>query len=347
MKPILTIAIPTWNRAPLLALTLNKLAKQDYRNWDIVEVLVSDNASSDGTERTVSDALADGIPIRYIKNTENIGSDANIAQCFNLAKGNYVLILSDDDLLIDGALKLLVDRLLSNVFGVVCLRAYGFDNDFLGEYPGSFGEVHIFIDASLFLISIGASMTLISSCVINKDLLSEVDARVFIGSNLVQSNLVLRAALAAQKNLFINKYVVACRRNNSGGYEFSDVFVKNLGDVLDNAINFGLQKYVLDAIENNLLKTYHPFYTLRQRLYNTGDLYLTRKNFEDRFGDNQIYKYWVFPIIYWPRYAAIVWGCFATLAGRIIGGDFRRAVSFLIVRLSRCFKYGRFSGTDA
>ena len=336
--PLLTIAIPTWNRAPSLALTLAQLAQEACNDWGSVELLVSDNASSDGTGQVVSAAVSSGMPLRYIKNTENIGSDANIAQCFNLAKGHYVLILGDDDVLIDGALKLLLTKLASNLFGVVCLRAYGFDSDFREEYPGTFGKEHVFVDAGLFLASIGARMTLISSCVISKSLLGKIDAREFIGDNLVQLHLVLRAALAAQKNLFLDKYLVACRRNNSGGYDFSDVFVTNLGGVLDSSLQFGLKDAALLAIENRFLKTYYPYYILRQRLYETGDLRHTLLTFQNRFQRHPYFKYWVRPIIYWPRYAAIVWGCIATFAGRTSGGDFRRGVGFVIVRLSRALK---------
>jgi len=338
VHPLLTIAIPTWNRAPFLALTLAQIAKEACDDWGAVELLVSDNASSDGTGQVVSAAVSSGMPLRYIKNAENIGSDANIAQCFNLAKCDYVLILGDDDVLIDGALKLLLTRLASNLFGVVCLRAYGFDSDFREEYPGIFGKEHVFTDASLFLTSIGAMMTLISSCVICKSLLGNLDAREFIGGNLVQLHLVLRAALSAHKNLFVDKYLIACRRNNSGGYDFSDVFVKNLGDVLDSALHFGLKKSALLAIENRLLKTYYPYYVLRQRLYETGDLSHTVLTFQNRFHGNRQFKYWVRPIICWPRYAGIVWGCIAVLAGRTSGGDFRRGVSFMTVRLSRNLK---------
>jgi len=342
--PLLTIAIPTRNRAPFLALTLQQLGKEACDDWGSVEVVVSDNASTDGTGNVVSAAISTGMPLRYIKNSENIGSDANIAQCFNLALGGYVLILGDDDVLIDGALKLLLAHIFSNTYGVICLRAYGFDSDFRSEYPGSFGAEHVFTDAGLFLISIGALMTLISSCIVSKKLFRELDARQFIGNNLVQTYLVLRTALAARENLFIDRYLVACKRNNSGGYDFADVFVNNLGEALDSAIHFGLSQSAVAAIENKLLKTYYPYYILRQRIYNDGNLFKTSITFKNRFKGNKNYNFWVLPIIHWPRYAAIAWGWMAVLAGRIIGGDFRRGVSFLIARLPPRFRKQR---TDA
>lgn len=327
-SPLLTIAIPTWNRATFLALNLEQLAQELQNFGGTVEVLVSDNASSDGTPQVLADAIAGGMPVRYIRNAENIGSDANIAQCFNLAQGKYVLILGDDDLFVDGALPWLLERLGRNDYGVVCLRPYGFESDFRKEYPGSGGGERFFCDAGTFLATIGPLMTLISSCVINKGLLSKVDARQFCGDNLVQVHLVLRGALAAKENLFVERYLIACKRNNSGGYDFSQVFVSNLGAVLDSCKSLGLTESAILAIERRLMLAYYPFYLLRQRLSNSGDLNATFARFEVRFHGRFLFKYWLAPIMRLPRPLGIFWGGMATLIGRALTGDLRRGIVF-------------------
>ena len=325
--PLLTIAIPTWNRAAFLAPCLERLLEEGQNFGGMVEVLVSDNASTDGTQQAVVDAIAAGLAIRYIRNAENIGSDANIAQCFNLAQGKYVLILGDDDLLVDGALPYLLER-LSCVYGVVCLRPYGFESDFRKEHPGFGGRERSFLDAGAFLAVIGPLMTLISACVINKSLLSTVDARQFCGDNLVQVHLVLRAALAAKENLFVERYQIACKRNNSGGYDFSQVFVSNLGAVLDSCKSLGLTGDAILAIESRFMLSYYPFYLLRQRLSNSGDLNATLARFSARYRERFLFKYWLVPIIRLPRPFGIFWGGMATVIGRILNGDLRRGIVF-------------------
>ena len=80
-KPLLTVAIPTWNRASYLALNLSQLRKEAaLHGLAGVELLVSDNASSDATAEVVERARREGLAITSIRNPENIGSDANIAQ---------------------------------------------------------------------------------------------------------------------------------------------------------------------------------------------------------------------------------------------------------------------------
>lgn len=327
-SPLLSITIPTWNRAAFLALNLERLAQEGRSFWGLTEVLVSDNASTDDTPQVVAKAIAGGMPIRYVRNTENIGSDANIAQCFNLAQGKFVLILGDDDLFVDGALQLLLERLAAGEYGVVCLRPYGFESDFRKEYPGGGDGERVFSDAGKFLEAIGPLMTLISSCVINKNLLSGVDARQFCGDNLVQVHLVLCAALAARENVFVEQYLIGCKRNNSGGYDFSQVFVSNLGAVLDSCKPLGLTPSAILAIEKRLIIAYYPFYLLRQRLAESGDLDATFARFEKRFHGRFLFKYWLAPIMRLPRPLAIVWGGAATFIGRALNGDLRRGIVF-------------------
>lgn len=335
-EPLLTIAIPTWNRAPFLKSTLTQLRREMVNvPHGKVELLVSDNCSPDETASTVEQAILSGLSIHYTRNKENIGSDANIAQCFNLAQGKYVLILGDDDLFVDGALEILLHRLSDNDYGMVCLRPYGFESDFRKEYPGGHGKEKTFNDGGKFLAAIGALMTLISSCVINKKLLSSVDARQFCGGNLVQLHLVIRAVLAAKQNLFIDHYLIACKRNNSGGYNFSTVFVKELGQILDSYRPMGLSQKAVHSIELHLIVGYYPFYLLRQRLARSGKRKETFLCFADRFKGRWLFYFWLAPIIRLPLPFAVVWGGIATLLGRLLCGDLRRGIAFAWNHLGR------------
>jgi abequosyltransferase len=331
--PLLTIAIPTYKRASFLALSLEQLTREMKNCPARIEVLVSDNASPDNTGEVVANAIDQGLDVRYVRNAENIGSDANIAQCFNLAQGEFVLIRGDDDLFIDGALQTLLMTLDIERCGVVCMRPFGFESDFRKEYPGSGGQIRTYSDPGDFLAAIGALMTLISACVINKRLLSDIDARQFCGDNLVQVHLVLRAALVAKENLFIDRYLIACKRNNSGGYDFSQVFVSNLGAVLDSCKPKGLSDSAICSIEKNLMLAYYPFYLLRLRLTRSGDIKATLGRFKARFQGRLLFTFWLSPIMWLPRPLAVIWGSITTLIGRVLNGDLRRGLAFASNRI--------------
>ncbi|BEI38389.1 hypothetical protein PHIN8_03330 [Polynucleobacter sp. HIN8] len=341
-SPILSIAIPTWNRATYLAETLKQLTSELRSvNQPTVEILVSDNGSTDKTSEVIDRCHHEGLKLTSIRNSENIGSDANIAQCFNLAKGKYVLILGDDDVFVDGGLKALLDLLEKNDYGVVCMRSYSFDSDFSKEHPGGEGAPQFFENVDNFFKKLGPLITLISVCVINKELLPDVDASVFCGSNLVQVHLVARAAIAAKRNVFFNRYLIACKRNNSGGYSFSKIFVANFFGIMETYIGSRFTEKGLKNLESRMMLGFYPFYLYKMRVY--GDNELTKRDrliYEKRFKGRWQYEMVLAPILSWPRPFAVFWGALSTLLGRIAQGDFRRGCAFAINKMRQALGAG-------
>src|SRR5688572_24537959 len=94
-EPLVTIAIPTFNRADAyLPATLAAASGQSYANLDI---LVADNASVDDTAQVVS-SFRDP-RIRYHRHPSNVGAAANWNFCVEQGRGQYFLMLMDDDLI--------------------------------------------------------------------------------------------------------------------------------------------------------------------------------------------------------------------------------------------------------
>jgi glycosyltransferase involved in cell wall biosynthesis len=95
-QPLLvTIAIPTYNRAgSYLPGALRSALAQTYPALDI---LVSDNCSTDDTEAVVRGFKDDRI--RYVRHPQNIGASNNFNFCVEQARGAFFLLLHDDDLI--------------------------------------------------------------------------------------------------------------------------------------------------------------------------------------------------------------------------------------------------------
>ena len=94
-QPLVTIAIPTHNRADsYLREVLGCALNQTYQN---IEIIVSDNCSTDSTEKTVRSFL-DSL-LRYYRHDRNIGANNNFNFCLSQARGDYFLLLHDDDLI--------------------------------------------------------------------------------------------------------------------------------------------------------------------------------------------------------------------------------------------------------
>lgn len=335
-QPFLTIAIPTYNRAGYLRTNLEQLRSElQGIPSDWVEIVVSDNCSPDDTPSVVQEAIGTGLAVRYVRNSENLGWGRNFAQCYDLARGKYVLLLGDDDVFVDGTVRPLLDRLSSSEFGVVVLKAYGYDSDFRLEYPGGGARERVFTDSNRFFLAVGPLITLTSSCVINKPLLAGFSLDRYVHGDLATLPLVLRAASGAKANLFIDGYVIAGKRQNSFNYDYAQVFVGELWRTIDQHVGPGLTHRTVRRLERRMLFSYYPFYAFDFRLARRGSLASMRRYFSERFGRSMIYWSWLAPTILLPRPLAVPWGALTTLVGRVFGGDLRRGIAFAWRRVSR------------
>jgi glycosyltransferase involved in cell wall biosynthesis len=91
---VVTIAIPTYQRATQLRRAIDSVLAQDYGR---IEVVISDNASTDGTEELCEHYVNRHRQVRYIKQAVNVGPTPNFEKLRSVASGGYFLFLGDDD----------------------------------------------------------------------------------------------------------------------------------------------------------------------------------------------------------------------------------------------------------
>jgi abequosyltransferase len=111
----LTIGIPTYNGSKTILTLLNSISSQSFDNSK-VEILISNNASSDDTSQIIETFIKenDQLAIKSITNKNNLGFDGNISKLINFASGQYLWIIGDDDYLIENSIKKLLDILKEN-----------------------------------------------------------------------------------------------------------------------------------------------------------------------------------------------------------------------------------------
>ncbi|RKS89749.1 acetyltransferase-like isoleucine patch superfamily enzyme [Flavobacterium limicola] len=226
---LLSICIPTYNRAKALDGNLKALNKQVSGKNLPLELMVSDNCSSDETSTVVNKYIEEGMPINYIRNTINLGMDGNFAQCYRKASGKYVLVLGDDDYLIDGMLEKLLDYLKNGDYGLVHLKTNS-QAKILEEE---------FTDSTLFLQNVSYWVTYISSNVVNAKYIKGYDFEKNFGTFLTIVPLYLNAAASHDKNLLIHELVFneGIESNSNGGYNFFEVFVVNYLKIWKDFVN--------------------------------------------------------------------------------------------------------------
>ena len=102
-RPLLSICIPTFNRADILRKTLEHL----YQVCDAtVEIVVADNNSPDHTQEVIDDYKAKFRYFRSIRHERNLGASKNTSSVVSISRGKYVYTLCDDDeILYEGILR--------------------------------------------------------------------------------------------------------------------------------------------------------------------------------------------------------------------------------------------------
>jgi abequosyltransferase len=168
---LLTIAIPTFNRIECLRLLIDSLGGELERSCidlTLVEILICDNHSSDGTFQYLKNLSRP--EVRVISHDENYGADFNVRSCFDNAKGRFVWIIGDDDLPMLGSLSPIMRTLMNSNPALMYLRSQWI-NEPLDDFISSkiIADTMEFHNSANFMKTIGTHLTFLSSMVVNKE----------------------------------------------------------------------------------------------------------------------------------------------------------------------------------
>lgn len=106
--PKLSICIATFRRGQFIGETLDSILKQMEPG---VEIVVVDGASPDDTPEVMARYAANHPGIRYFREAENSGVDADFDKAVGYAKGEFCWLMTDDDLLRPGAVASVLSAL--------------------------------------------------------------------------------------------------------------------------------------------------------------------------------------------------------------------------------------------
>jgi len=323
---LLSIAIPTYNRAKWLRLCLDELLPQIIAVGNHVDVTVYDNASPDNTAELVQTYINMGSQVSYVRNAENIGSDRNIAQCFNLAKGRYVLILGDDDVILEGGLLKLTDLLAANDFGVAFISAYGYNNNFKQEKPEQATvQPLVFKDKNAFVKKCATNAAFISSLIINRKIMKDVDANQYVGTALVQTHLFYEAISRESKSLYVSEYLIAAKRIESRDYNVINIFTIEFNRALQYLVLKGLDQETINQINRKLLWYFLPIHLINLRkTQSKTSIDFSYTALHILYKHELLFWLCCMPVLKFPKWIACFWGYALLAVGRIINGEFGR-----------------------
>jgi abequosyltransferase len=108
MTPRLSICIATFNRGAFIEQTLDSVIHQLD---DSVELIVVDGASPDDTQAVMDAYCARHPEVRYVREPVNSGVDGDYDKAVGYARGEFCWLMTDDDLMVDGAVQRVLARL--------------------------------------------------------------------------------------------------------------------------------------------------------------------------------------------------------------------------------------------
>lgn len=123
-NPIVSIIIPTYNRAHLLVETLESVLAQTYSNW---ECIIVDDNSTDETQLLLNEYSNKDNRFTYIIKSEKQKKGASISRNLGLkiARGELIQFLDSDDLLADNKIQEQIKLLINENKYTVCTCKWG------------------------------------------------------------------------------------------------------------------------------------------------------------------------------------------------------------------------------
>jgi glycosyltransferase involved in cell wall biosynthesis len=119
MNNLISIVIPTYNRALVIAGTLDSVLKQTYENW---ECIIVDDRSSDHTDELILQYVKSDQRFKYYKRPEFMIKGPNSCRNFGYSKSSGVFIkwLDSDDLLYEKTIFEQLKHFDSDTDAVIC-----------------------------------------------------------------------------------------------------------------------------------------------------------------------------------------------------------------------------------
>lgn len=124
MQPLVSIVIPTYNRAHLIGETLESVLAQTFQNW---ECIVVDDDSTDHTDELLEFYTEKDFRITYYHRPKDRPKGANACRNygFEMSKGEYINWFDSDDLMLKRKLSEQLKVLKKNLSLDLCICEYG------------------------------------------------------------------------------------------------------------------------------------------------------------------------------------------------------------------------------
>jgi len=232
---LLTIVIPTYNRSKKLTRLLAHLETEIKGNEHFVDVLITDNHSTDGTDQAIQEFLERNTDWQVIRHPSNMGMDRNFLAGFQNSKTRYFWVFGDDDLPREGLIRLIVAFLLNEQPTLLYLHSQWVDEVETCKLQPLLSIDPIWMRAEDYARELNIWTTFLSAWIVDSCALEEsgVDSNKLsegVGTQLLQLGWILPLIRETSKLSVIKESCVIATSGNTGGYKLMKTFAVNYPD---------------------------------------------------------------------------------------------------------------------
>ena len=273
---VLSICIPTYNRCALLEMCLESIsaAARDFSSQ--TEVVVVDNASTDNTQAFCRGLDLGATECRYYRNSENIGAARNLYECAKRARGQFIWLVGDDDLLDLAAVSRILSAINEGYRLIICEYSV-WTKDLATQIraraikaPGTAGEIR---DHNQLLSTFGLHLGYISSVVVHRDIVfgeASTGHEKHLEGGFAFMYTIYAGVKANCAATFLGEPVIRYRSDNTTGYDALRYFVQGACEVFADLERLGYssrstKRAKHDSLRHWVLPLVRHFTTVDQR----------------------------------------------------------------------------------
>jgi glycosyltransferase involved in cell wall biosynthesis len=194
VRPLLSICIATFKRGGFIGRTLDSILDDLPAG---VEIVILDGASPDNTQQVVESYARRTPALRYFRESTNSGIDRDYDKAVGFANGEYCWLMSDDDLLVPGAVGRVM-ALLEPTLDLIVVNAQIRSADLRAELNPRILKIHedVRYDAesfNSFFADVGDYLSFIGGVVIRREHWRQRERERYFGTLFIHVGVVFQA----------------------------------------------------------------------------------------------------------------------------------------------------------
>lgn len=322
MPKLLTIAIPTYNRKSYLSKLVEVILKQIADLGDMVELVISDNHSTDGTAEFLNQLSIDHPEIIICRAEQNHGMDKNYCVCYENAHSEYLWIISDDDLPKQNAIPKILGILEKEKPDLIHMGSE-WVNDIQSDMQGTpITDIsHVSLSRNEFAIATNIWFTYLSSIITRKSLLASRPSfqhKKYVGTFLSLLAWEFEVLKFGTKFVFIKDKCLLATRDNTGGYAALKVFGETFPSIVEEV--FGKDHTISRGILNRMICNFLTVLIWRVRFNNKNNAFSSDSNLQairSHFKGSVWFYLFVIPVFVTPRYLSFAFAVVAKIVSKV------------------------------